>query len=170
MTIQPNNTVNAALGHRTLETESISFAIAGMTCASCVARVEKSLNKVRGVISVGVNLASERADISYDARNAGPDVFVTAVRRTGFSVPVETVTLDVTGMTCATCVGRVEKVLGRLPGAASVQVNLATEQAIIHAFRSDFSPPRTPKRERTQRTSARHLLMAVAAMPPSQFD
>jgi Cu+-exporting ATPase len=140
MAIQHTDTVDEASAHEPLGTQSISFAIAGMTCASCVGRVERALNKVPGVLSVGVNLASERADISYDARHAEPDTFVTAVARTGFSVPDDTITLDVTGMTCATCAGRVEKVLGRIPGTSSVQVNLATEQAIIHAPRWLLDP------------------------------
>jgi P-type Cu+ transporter len=124
----------------TTVSQRITLPVGGMTCASCVARVEKALNKVPGVVSVGVNLATERADISYDADQAEPDAFVSAVTRTGFSVPDDTITLDVTGMTCATCVGRVETVLERVPGVASVQVNLATEQATIRAPRGLLDP------------------------------
>ena len=140
MAFQRIDTVDATIPQENLEPQSISFAVAGMTCASCVGRVEKALTRVPGVISVGVNLASECANIFYDARISGPDAFVTAVASTGFSVPDDTITLDVTGMTCATCVGRVEKVLGRIPGTASVQVNLAAEQAIIHSPRGLLDP------------------------------
>ncbi len=120
--------------------QKITLPVAGMTCASCVARVEKALNKVPGVSAVGVNLATERADVTFDTDRAEPSDFIAAVTRTGFSVPDDTITLQVTGMTCATCVGRVEKVLNRLPGVASVQVNLATEQATVHAPKGLLDP------------------------------
>lgn len=140
MAIQHIDDLDTAAVKDTAETRRITLPVGGMTCASCVARVEKALNKVPGVVNVGVNLATERADISYDANQAEPDAFVSAVTRTGFSVPDDTITLDVTGMTCATCVGRVETVLGRIPGATSVQVNLATEQATIRAPKGLLDP------------------------------
>jgi len=118
----------------------ITLPVAGMTCASCVARVEKALNRVPGVSAVGVNLAAERADVTYDTTRAKLNDFVSAVTRTGFSVPDDTTTLKITGMTCATCVGRVEKTLSRLSGVASVQVNLATEQATVRAPKGVIDP------------------------------
>ncbi len=121
-------------------TDKIILPVHGMTCASCVARVEKALKRVDGVGTVGVNLASERAEVSFDKHKTGTEAFVTAVTKAGFSVPEEDITLDVTGMTCATCVGRVEKVLGRVAGVETVQVNLATEQAVVHAPKGLVDP------------------------------
>ncbi|MFS2044778.1 copper ion binding protein, partial [Stenotrophomonas geniculata] len=87
---------------------TISLPIEGMTCASCVGRVEAALSKVEGVGSVSVNLATERADI----RPSGPvdrAALIQAVERVGYDVPAATVELAVEGMTCASCVGRVER-------------------------------------------------------------
>jgi len=101
-----------------------------MTCASCVGRVEAALAKVPGVDSVSVNLANERADI----RLAGPVdriALIQAVEKVGYDVPAGTVELAVEGMTCASCVGRVEKALKAVPGVTEATVNLATERATV---------------------------------------
>ncbi|MBL8379157.1 MAG: copper-translocating P-type ATPase [Burkholderiales bacterium] len=105
-----------------------------MTCASCVRRVETSLAKVAGVQDVSVNLATEAATVT-----AADDVAVCtleqAVAGAGYAVPQESVVLDIAGMTCASCVGRVEKVLKKLPGVAGAEVNLATERAVVTVYR-----------------------------------
>jgi len=109
---------------------TISLPIEGMTCASCVGRVEAALAKVEGVGSVSVNLATERADI----RPAGPvdrQALIQAIEKVGYEVPASTVELAVGGMTCASCVGRVEKALKAVPGVAQATVNLATERATV---------------------------------------
>ncbi|WP_312256026.1 heavy metal translocating P-type ATPase [Stutzerimonas nitrititolerans] len=109
---------------------SISLPIEGMTCASCVGRVEAALARIEGVDSVSVNLATERADI----RLAGPVdrmALVQAVEKVGYDVPANTVELAIEGMTCASCVGRVERALKAVPGVAEATVNLATERARV---------------------------------------
>ncbi|WP_247039931.1 heavy metal translocating P-type ATPase [Burkholderia cepacia] len=124
---------------------SIELDIDGMTCASCVSRVEKALAKVPGVTRASVNLATERATV-----DAAPDVTATrlaeAVKQAGYgatpvagaAIPPAASTapadleLDIDGMTCASCVGRVEKALAAVPGVARVAVNLATERASVH--------------------------------------
>ena len=114
---------------------TISLPIEGMTCASCVGRVEAALSKVEGVDSVTVNLATERADI----RPAGPVdrlALVHAVEKVGYTVPAGTVELAVEGMTCASCVGRVEKALKAVPGVTDATVNLATERATVRGAAS----------------------------------
>ncbi len=108
----------------------LSLPIEGMTCASCVGRVETALAKVPGVASVSVNLATERADI----RLAGPvdrQALVQAVEKVGYDVPAGAVELAVEGMTCASCVGRVEKALKAVPGVSEASVNLVTERATV---------------------------------------
>ncbi|MBV1838492.1 heavy metal translocating P-type ATPase [Acetobacter estunensis] len=104
--------------------------IEGMTCASCVGRVEKVLRRVEGVKDVSVNLATESADVTADASVTRP-ALVRAITAAGYGVPAQTVDLAIDGMTCASCVGRVEKVLRAVPGVQDVSVNLATEQAIV---------------------------------------
>ncbi|MBD9382619.1 cadmium-translocating P-type ATPase [Achromobacter sp. ACM04] len=111
---------------------AVSLPIEGMTCASCVGRVEKALKAVPGVNQASVNLATERADITFAG---APDVAaaVQAVQKAGYAVAETTIELSVTGMTCASCVGRVEKALKAVPGVSSASVNLATERASITA-------------------------------------
>lgn len=103
--------------------------IDGMTCASCADRVEKSLAKVPGVRSVSVNLATEQARVEAPAESL--PALVEAVQQAGYSVPAHSLELDISGMTCASCAGRVEKALAKVPGVKSVSVNLATERAHI---------------------------------------
>ncbi len=119
-----------APGAGTAQSELI-LPIGGMTCASCVRRVEKALQKVEGVTQAGVNLATERATVKYDPALATIDSLTAAVERAGYSVPIEETLLPIEGMTCASCVRRIEKSLAKLPGVESVGVNLATEQAAV---------------------------------------
>ena len=106
--------------------------IAGMTCASCAGRVEKALAKVPGVRSVSVNLATEQARVVAPADNL--PALVEAVQQAGYNVPAHSLELDINGMTCASCAGRVEKALAKVPGVKSVSVNLASERAHIELF------------------------------------
>ncbi|WP_050901304.1 heavy metal translocating P-type ATPase [Pseudomonas fragi] len=100
-----------------------------MTCASCAGRVEKSLAKVPGVRSVSVNLATEQARVEAPAESL--PALVEAVQQAGYSVPAHSLELDISGMTCASCAGRVEKALAKVPGVKSASVNLATERAHV---------------------------------------
>jgi P-type Cu+ transporter len=104
-----------------------------MTCASCVARVERALAKVPGVQAASVNLATEHATVEVDA-TFDPALLVGAIERAGYEVAREEVDLGIEGMTCASCVSRVEKALLRVPGVSSAEVNLATEQARVVRF------------------------------------
>ncbi|AKJ27136.1 metal ABC transporter ATPase [Caldimonas brevitalea] len=101
-----------------------------MTCASCVARVEKSLAAVPGVKDASVNLATEAATVEADT-NVGLDSLRSAVEKAGYKLAEQTVELQIEGMTCASCVGRVEKALRRVPGVVTAEVNLATERALV---------------------------------------
>jgi len=108
----------------------ISLPIQGMNCAGCVGRVEAALGKVEGVDSVSVNLATERAQIRAH-RNVDKMALVQAVEKAGYHVPAQVIELEVQGMNCASCVGRVEKALLTVPGVAEASVNLATERATV---------------------------------------
>ena len=107
-----------------------SFPVEGMTCASCVSRVEKVLAQLPGVSSATVNLATETATLR-SASDLHAHTITEAVERAGYCVPQQTVTLAIDGMTCASCVSRVEKALSKVEGVVSAQVNLATETAQV---------------------------------------
>lgn len=116
---------------------TISLPIEGMTCASCVGRVERALKAVPSVETASVNLATERASIITSAPIARATL-VEAIENVGYSVPAPSVRsvgpteLSIEGMTCASCVGRVERALKAIPGVTEAVVNLATERATIH--------------------------------------
>ncbi len=110
--------------------KNVSLPVKGMTCASCVAHVEKALKGVEGVGEVNVNLATEKASLSFNV-DVPTERLVSAVRETGYEVPAETTTLSVEGMTCAACVSHVQKALNKVPGVVEANVNLATEKAAV---------------------------------------
>ncbi|MBO1501839.1 cadmium-translocating P-type ATPase [Serratia proteamaculans] len=108
----------------------LSLPVDGMTCASCVGRVERALKAVPGVQTASVNLATERADLTFTGA-ADPQAAVRAIESAGYAVREETTELAIEEMTCASCVGRVEKALIQLPGVLEASVNLATERARV---------------------------------------
>ncbi|MGV3654892.1 MAG: heavy metal translocating P-type ATPase [Noviherbaspirillum sp.] len=108
----------------------ITFNVDGMTCASCVGRVEKALKGVPGVESASINLATEKATVRASQDTSFADLYQ-AVEKAGYEVPAEEISLSISGMTCASCVGRVEKALKKVPGVTDATVNLATEKAHV---------------------------------------
>ncbi|MFP5428873.1 MAG: copper ion binding protein, partial [Gammaproteobacteria bacterium] len=108
--------------------------ISGMTCASCAGRVERALRKVTGAEQVSVNLATEQARVQAPADSL--PVLVDAVRQAGYGVPTRSVELQIGGMTCASCAGRVERALGKVPGVEQISVNLASERAHIEVLKA----------------------------------
>lgn len=113
------------------KTSEVTLPVSGMTCASCVRHVERALRKVEGVQDVSVNLATEKATVSYDASAASPSEMVEAIRGAGYDSEIQKVTFDVEGITCASCVRNIERALSRVPGVAGATVNFATEQASV---------------------------------------
>jgi Cu+-exporting ATPase len=109
------------------ESTTFDLPIAGMTCASCAGRVERALSKVIGASAVSVNLATEQARVQ--APSDSLSALMDAVAKAGYSVPQQSLELSIDGMTCASCVGRVERALGKVAGVKSVSVNLANERA-----------------------------------------
>lgn len=112
-----------------LHREKVTLDIEGMTCASCVLRVEKALKAAPGVEDAAVNLATERAEVTGSGIDRA--ALARAVAAVGYGVRAQTIELEVEGMTCASCVGRVERALGAVPGVTSASVNLATEHAQV---------------------------------------
>jgi Cu+-exporting ATPase len=111
--------------------DSIDIPIQGMTCASCVGRVEKAIRSVEGVAAANVNLATERAHVEFAPSEANPAAVADAIRAAGYEPSENSIELKIDGMTCVSCVNRVEKALRRVPGVEDASVNLATERASI---------------------------------------
>ena len=111
--------------------EKITLQIEGMTCASCAAHVEKALKGVQGVKESYVNLATEQAKVRLETPSVDLKSLVAAVSGAGYDVATETITLPITGMTCASCASHVEKSLRQTRGVLNANVNLATETATV---------------------------------------
>jgi len=114
-------------------TEPVRLQIGGMTCASCVARVERALRRVPGVVEANVNLGTEIATVRTDP-SVRVETLVQAVEKAGYEVARETFRIPVAGMSCASCVGRVERALSKVPGVVGASVNLATERATVETL------------------------------------
>jgi len=109
----------------------LSIPVEGMTCASCVAHVEEALKGVPGVADVSVNLATEKATVALAAADVPVDKLRAAVAGAGYKVPTIRTSLNIGGMTCASCVAHVEEALKGVPGVVDATVNLATEKASV---------------------------------------
>ena len=109
-------------------TVTTQFKINGMTCASCAGRVEQALSKVAGVTAASVNLATETATVTGVVATQALEA---AVMQAGYQLESSSRQFGVKGMTCASCAGRVEKSLLKVPGVLSASVNLATEQVSL---------------------------------------
>ncbi|NWF93273.1 MAG: copper-translocating P-type ATPase [Syntrophaceae bacterium] len=111
--------------------ERIDLPITGMSCASCAARIEKGLGSVEGVSQATVNFAAEKATVFFHPDQTDVPHLIDKVKDLGYGAKVEKVFLPIQGMTCASCVKKVEKALGSLKGVIQVNVNLATERASV---------------------------------------
>lgn len=166
--------------------DTFRFGVLGMTCASCVGRVERELLALPGVHAATVNLITETAEIS--ASEVPWQALTEAVRKAGYGIASREVELTVKGMTCASCVARIERALRKVPGVIEATVNLATERAMVRttaqaneadliaavnqagyraglpsdAFRADADGTPTDARS----GEARHLLLAAALSLP----
>lgn len=111
----------------------VSLKITGMTCAACTSKIEKVLKRVEGVHEVTLNLATETAAIVFDASKIDPQVFKDKIEKMGYGISEkrDTLTLVISGMTCAACSSRVENGLKKTAGVFSASVNLATEKAVV---------------------------------------
>src|SRR5918992_3131875 len=110
------------------------------SCASCVRRVERTLSGKEGVAGASVNFATEKASVTYEPAATSPDKLIGAIRDAGYGADVREVTFEVKGMTCASCVGRVERVLKNVPGVLEASVNLANERATVEYLAGEVEP------------------------------
>ena len=111
-------------------TQDLRVSVQNMSCASCVGRVERALSTLPGVEKVRVNLAAETVQARIDSESQIPEV-IEALELAGFPARTRTVRLSVSSMSCASCVGRVDKALAAVPGVLDVNVNLASETATV---------------------------------------
>ncbi len=179
MTTSPTRDQTTGRDNQTTQT---NLLVSGMTCASCVRRVERGLEKLDGVQSADVNLATERATVRYDSSVLRPEDLRAAIEKAGYGVEqVETeqsgnghapsrdagkpgeVTFDVEGMTCASCVRRVERSLSRVPGVSEASVNFATEQASV-----SFDPAQVDISALTAAVEKAGYAASLPAPSPSQ--
>jgi Cu+-exporting ATPase len=113
------------------KTDKVSIRISGMTCTTCAATVEKGLSEHPGVEQADVSFASEKASIKYDPKKVDLARIKNTVSQLGYGVVTRKSIFPVGGMTCASCVARVEEALSSVPGVISASVNLASEKATV---------------------------------------
>jgi Cu+-exporting ATPase len=152
-------------------TPPLSFQVRGMTCASCVLRVEKALKAVDGVRDATVNLATEKVSVSA-ATSVAASQLAAAVQKAGYDVATREVQLQIKGMTCASCVSRVEKALLKVSGVLGATVNLATERATISALASvteeNLQVAVRKAGSRCERPATPPVLCRMRAHPPAR--
>ncbi len=105
--------------------------IQGMSCASCVKNIEKGLRTVEGVLQASVNFGTEKATVVFDPMCVTPEKLIETVNEVGYTPVVEKVTLPISGMSCASCVQKIENALRDTPGVISANVNFGTEKVTV---------------------------------------
>lgn len=120
-----------AMSDNEIKLKRIDLPVTGMSCAACASRIQKALAQLKGVDNAAVNFAAEKATIFYNPSEISPDEFIKTIKEQGYGVSTSRITLPVKGMTCASCVKRVQDALSFLNGVLSAEVNFATEQASV---------------------------------------
>ena len=117
------------------EQKQLTLPVVGMTCANCVATVERSAKKVEGVAGATVNYASEKVTFTYDPALVKPqDVaaqVIARIEKAGYEVPTAVAELPLLGMTCTNCANTIERRLNKVDGVLSAEVNYANEKAVV---------------------------------------
>ncbi len=129
--------------HRNIKKSSIK--VGGMTCASCATNIEKALKGLQGVEDANVNFTIGSATVKYDPTTVDQKTLENTIKNVGYHVLGDTVTFNITGMTCANCAMNIEKILKKQDGISSVTVNFATESAIVHYDPSQITPAQMKK-------------------------
>ena len=111
--------------------QSINLPVKGMSCASCASRIEKKVAEQEGVEKISVNFGAELAAVDYDPKKTSSANISHAIEKLGFQVPLSKKVFRVQGMSCASCVSRVENKLSEMEGVATTHVNLATGKAVV---------------------------------------
>ncbi len=143
----------------------VEIPVTGMNCASCSAAVEAGLKKRKGVRSAAVNFATSRASIVYEAGRLEPMDLVDSIKSLGYGVASSTVEIRIDGMSCASCVSRVEKAIRAVSGVLGASVNLATEKAMV-----EYLPNITGVREIVRAVEGSGYKAGPAAGGPEAAD
>lgn len=119
--------------------KEITLGVSGMTCSACALNIEKILNKKEGVDTVAVNLELGRAKVSFEPSLISPQEIEEAIESIGYKVEKDKVTLNLQGMSCASCAANIEKILNKTDGVISVSVNFPLEKAVVEFNSSRIS-------------------------------
>ncbi len=116
------------------ELKEIKIPVKGMSCASCVAKIEKGLSDIDGVKEAKINFAAETAVVEYDAKVVDKSMFIEKIKSLGYDAVIEEKTYSLGGMSCASCAAKIEKGLKDLEGVIDASVNFAAEKVNIKYF------------------------------------
>lgn len=119
--------------------KEITLGVSGMTCSACTANIERVLKKKEGVGSAAVNLELGRAKVNFDPSMISPKEIEDTIESIGYKVEKDRVTLNLEGMSCASCAANIEKVLNKTQGVISASVNFPLEKAIVEFDSSRIS-------------------------------
>lgn len=122
--VEAAKTATSGLAH-------LALGVAGMSCASCAKKIEDTLERVEGVEAASVNFGTGRAHLTLDPARFEPKKAREAVKSIGYDLAVEQATLSVEGMSCASCVAKIERALNGLPGVVEADVNFGTSRARV---------------------------------------
>src|SRR5699024_8398313 len=114
-----------------MSTEESTLQISGMTCTACASRVEKGINKMAGVDHANVNFALEQLTVEYDPAETNTNEFKKEIEKIGYGVIEEKIEFDISGMTCAACATKIEKVISKMAGVSHANVNFALETIAV---------------------------------------
>ena len=127
------------LEHKPAQLVSAILPVTGMSCASCALKIEKTLRKVPGVSTSAVNFAAEQATVVYDPKLTSIAHLISTIKDTGYGVIIEKIDLPIIGMSCASCVMKIETALREHPGIVSASINFGTEHATVEYLPSQTS-------------------------------
>jgi len=114
------------------EIKQVILPVTGMTCANCVAAIERNLKKEKSVLSATVNLSNERAAVQYDASGANLETLISRIERAGYGIAIGEADLWIKSLSDANDAARLEKKLKTIDGILGIKVNLATEHARVN--------------------------------------
>ncbi len=123
-----------------MELKRLDLPVSGMSCAACAARIEAALSKTRGVKEASINFAAERAHLLFDPAIASADDLIDTIKKLGYGAGTSKQTIPIKGMSCAACAARLQKILTKMDGVISAQVNFAAEKATIEYIPSQAGP------------------------------
>jgi len=118
----------------------LDLPIRGMSCASCVEKIETGLSKLEGIEEAAINFAAEKGTVLYDPSRVSVSRIVREIENLGYGTRTEEITIPVRGMSCASCVEKIETQLRSLPGVTKADVNFAAERATVSFIPSLHSP------------------------------